>query len=144
MDWMGLEKIEKKFGLFRIQTHPIPLNPHGLRANRTSPNGQTALVPFLRWHGATKWLCIHIPAVWVSIGVDAFSERQTLNKNCGGALWSGADGPRPGAGARVLCLTAGRSTPWGRTVRACAGAAEDRRRRLDLAPGRDPVGEERS
>jgi hypothetical protein len=37
MDWMGLEKIEKKFDLFGIQTHPIPLNPHGLRANRTSP-----------------------------------------------------------------------------------------------------------
>jgi hypothetical protein len=30
--------------------------------------------------------------------VDAFLERQTLNKNCGGALWSGADGPRPGVG----------------------------------------------
>jgi hypothetical protein len=38
MDWMRLEKIEKKFDLFGIQTHPIPLNPHGLRANRTSPN----------------------------------------------------------------------------------------------------------
>jgi hypothetical protein len=38
MDWMGLEKILKKFDLFGIQTHPIPLNPHGLRANRTSPN----------------------------------------------------------------------------------------------------------
>jgi hypothetical protein len=37
MDWMGLEKILKKFDLFGIQTHPIPLNPHGLRANRTSP-----------------------------------------------------------------------------------------------------------
>jgi hypothetical protein len=24
--------------LFGIQTHPIPLNPHGLRANRTRPN----------------------------------------------------------------------------------------------------------
>jgi hypothetical protein len=32
----------------------------------------------------------------------------------------------------------------GRTVRAYAGATEDRRRRLDLAPGMDPVGEERS
>jgi hypothetical protein len=32
-----LEKNEKKFDLFGIQTHPIPLNPHGLRANRTSP-----------------------------------------------------------------------------------------------------------
>jgi hypothetical protein len=30
--------------------------------------------------------------------VDVFLERQTLNKNRGGALWSGADGPRPGAG----------------------------------------------
>jgi hypothetical protein len=37
MDWMGLEKIEKKFDLFGIQTHSISLNPHGLRANRTSP-----------------------------------------------------------------------------------------------------------
>jgi hypothetical protein len=30
--------------------------------------------------------------------VDAFLERQTLNKNRGGALWSGADGLRSGAG----------------------------------------------
>jgi hypothetical protein len=37
MDWMGLEKIVKKFDLFGIQIHPIPLNPHGLRADRTSP-----------------------------------------------------------------------------------------------------------
>jgi hypothetical protein len=56
----------------------------------------------------------------------------------------GPDGPRPGAGARVSCLTVVRSAPWDRTVRACTGAAEDHRRRLDLAPGRDPVGEERS
>jgi hypothetical protein len=28
----------------------------------------------------------------------------------------GPDGPRPGAGARVSCLTAGWSAPWGRTV----------------------------
>jgi hypothetical protein len=34
---MGLEKIMKKFDLRGIQTHPIPLNPHGLKANRTSP-----------------------------------------------------------------------------------------------------------
>jgi hypothetical protein len=33
--------------------------------------------------------------------VDAFLERQTLNKNRGGALCSGADGPRPGAGRSV-------------------------------------------
>jgi hypothetical protein len=37
MDWMGLEKIMKKFDLRGIQTHPIPFNPHGLKANRTSP-----------------------------------------------------------------------------------------------------------
>ena len=30
--------------------------------------------------------------------VDAFLERQTLNKNRGGALCTGADGPRAGAG----------------------------------------------
>jgi hypothetical protein len=39
MDWMGLEKIEKKFDFFGIKTHPISLNPYGLRANRTSPEG---------------------------------------------------------------------------------------------------------
>jgi hypothetical protein len=35
---MRLEKIVKTFNLSGIQTHPIPLNPHGLRANRTSLN----------------------------------------------------------------------------------------------------------
>jgi hypothetical protein len=59
------------------------------------------------------------------------------------ALCTGADGPRAGPdgprpGARLGLV------PDGRTVRACAGAVEDRRRRLDLAPGRDPVGEKRS
>ena len=96
--------------------------------------------------------------------VDAFLERQTLNKNRGGALCTGADGPRAGVGRSAAWCEArrcslhrgGRSAqgsdgprpgarlgllPDGRTVRACAGAAEDRRRRLDLAPGRDPVGE---
>jgi hypothetical protein len=65
----------------------------------------------------------------------------------GGALCTGADGPRPGAGrsvtwrrARVPCLTAEWSAPWDRTVRACAGAAKGRRRCLDLAPRRDPSG----
>jgi hypothetical protein len=58
-----------------------------------------------------------------------------------GALWSGADGPRPGAGRSAAWCRSPGSLPDGRTVRAYAGAAEDRRRRLDLAPGRDPVGE---
>jgi hypothetical protein len=56
----------------------------------------------------------------------------------------GPNGPRPGAGLRFSFLTVGRSVPWGWTVRACAGGGEGRRRCLDLAPGRDPVGEERS
>jgi hypothetical protein len=44
-------------------------------------------------------------------------------RTSGGALWSGMDGPRHRAGrfatwrrARVPCLMAGRSAPWGRTV----------------------------
>jgi hypothetical protein len=76
--------------------------------------------------------------------VGTFFGRQSLNTN---QWWCSLHmGGRSAAWceARVSCLTAGRSVPWGRTVRACAGAAEDRRRRLDLAPGRDPVGEERS
>jgi hypothetical protein len=67
--------------------------------------------------------------------VDAFPERQTLNKNRGGALCTGADGPRagpdgpqpgarrggtlcagadgprPGAWLGLLCLMARRSAP---------------------------------
>jgi hypothetical protein len=84
--------------------------------------------------------------------VDAFLERQILQEEPVAVLSGqartvrglGPDSPRPGTGARVSCLTAGRSAPWGRTVRAYAGVAEDHRRRLDLAPGRDPVEEERS
>jgi hypothetical protein len=34
---MRLEKIVKDFDLFGIETHPIPPNPYGLRAKRTSP-----------------------------------------------------------------------------------------------------------
>jgi hypothetical protein len=57
--------------------------------------------------------------------VDAFSERQTLNKNRGGALCTGADGPRAGAGRSAAWCEArrcslhrrGRSTAQGRTVR---------------------------
>jgi hypothetical protein len=78
------------------------------------------------------------------ISVDAFSERQTLSKNRGGALWSGADGPRPGAGWSATWRRGKGPLPDGRTVRAYAGAAEVAGGSLDLAPGRDPVGEERS
>jgi hypothetical protein len=83
--------------------------------------------------------------------VDTFWGANHSTRTSGGALCTGADGPRPGVErsaawreARVSCLTAERSVPWGRTVRACAGATEDRQRRLDLAPGGDTVGEERS
>jgi hypothetical protein len=54
MDWMGLEKIAKKFDLFGIQTHPIPLNPHGLRASRTSPKGGGT--PLSTGPAASQWL----------------------------------------------------------------------------------------
>jgi hypothetical protein len=68
-----------------------------------------------------------------------------------GILCAGADCPRPGAGRSAAWCAAGASLPDGRTVRAlgpdgprvCRGGG-NRRRRLDLAPGRDPVGEERS
>jgi hypothetical protein len=111
----------------------------------------------------------------MSVVLTLFWSAKYSRRTGGGALWSGADGPRPGAGrsatwreaavlsgqtrmvhgigpdgprpgagARVPCLTGRRSAPYGRTVRSCTGAAEDRRRRLDLAYGRDPVGEERS
>jgi hypothetical protein len=46
--------------------------------------------------------------------------------------------------ARVSCPTAGQLAHWGRTVRAYVGGNEGRRRRLDLALGKDPAGEERS
>jgi hypothetical protein len=94
--------------------------------------------------------------------VDAFPERQTLNKNRGGALCTRADGPRAGPdgprpGARRGCtLCAGADCPWpgagrsaawcaaraslpdGRTVRALeAGrsARTQRRRKSPAAPG---------
>jgi hypothetical protein len=76
-----------------------------------------------------------------------FRSAKYSRRTGGGALWSGADGPRPGAGrsatwrrAQVLYLTTGRSAPWGPDglrVRRGGGSC---RRCLDLAPGRDPVG----
>jgi hypothetical protein len=56
----------------------------------------------------------------------------------------GPDGPRPGARLGLLCLTAGRTAPWGPDGPRVRRGGGSRRRRLDLAPGRDPVGEERS
>jgi hypothetical protein len=36
MDYVGFEKIMKDFNLFRIETHSILPNSHGLRAKRTN------------------------------------------------------------------------------------------------------------
>jgi hypothetical protein len=90
--------------------------------------------------------------------VDAFLERQTLNKNRGGALCSGADGPRarpngPRPGARrggTLCAGAdcprpgaGRSAAWcasraslpdGRTDRALGAGRSARTQRRRKSP----------
>jgi hypothetical protein len=81
---------------------------------------------------------------------------------------TGPDGPRPDVRRRCSLVRRGRSAAQGRTVRdrvqelgfpawrsdgprpmagrsaRAQGAVKGCRRRLDLAPGRDPVGEERS
>jgi hypothetical protein len=70
--------------------------------------------------------------------VDAFSERQSLNKNCGGALWSGADGPRHRAGRSVTWRRGKGSLPDGWTVRALGPDGPHVRRgsgRSPTAPG---------
>ena len=90
--------------------------------------------------------------------VDAFSERQTLNKNRGGALCTGADGPRAGAGRSAAWCEArgcslrkgGLSGPRVRTVRPSGREpgllhqVADRlrltREHRRLAPGRGPSG----
>jgi hypothetical protein len=81
-------------------------------------------------------------------------------KTGGGALCTGADGPRPGVGLEFPAWRAGRSSSRVRARVSCLAGrkvlayrpngphvrrgGEGRRRRLDLAPGRDSVGEERS
>jgi hypothetical protein len=52
----------------------------------------------------------------------------------------GPDGPRPGTGGGVPCLTVGRSAPTGRTVRACAGAAKVAGDAWISLPGGTPSG----
>jgi hypothetical protein len=83
--------------------------------------------------------------------VDAFPERQTLNKNRDSALCTGADGPRAGPdgprpGARhggTLCAGVGRSAAWcaaraslpdGRTVRALGAGRSARTQRRWKSP----------
>jgi hypothetical protein len=69
----------------------------------------------------------------------------------GGIFCAGADCPRPGAGRSAAWCAAEASLPDGRTVRTLGPdgprvrrGGGSRQQRLDLAPGRDPVGEERS
>jgi hypothetical protein len=52
----------------------------------------------------------------------------------------GSDGPRPGTGAGVPCLTVGRSATTGQTVRACAGAAKVAGGAWISLPGGTPSG----
>jgi hypothetical protein len=49
--------------------------------------------------------------------VDAFSERQTLDKNRGGAFCTGADGPHAGAGQSATWCEAAVLSAQARTVR---------------------------
>jgi hypothetical protein len=74
----------------------------------------------------------------------------TVLRTDGGVLGTVADGPRPGAGRSANWSRA--RVPWltDRTVRAYRPDGPHvrrgggvRRRRLNLAPGRDPVGEKR-
>jgi hypothetical protein len=80
-----------------------------------------------------------------------FSGAKHYVRTGSGALCRGADGPRPGAGQSATWYRGWRSLPDGRTVRAyrpdgprVRRGGEGRRWCLDLAPGRDPVREERS
>jgi hypothetical protein len=99
--------------------------------------GETSLEPAIegRFDGSR---CV-VPSGVAKKYVDAFWGANHSTRTSGGALYTGADGPRPGM--RLGFMPDDRTV---RTVCACAGAAEDHRWRLDLAPGRDPVGEERS
>jgi hypothetical protein len=74
----------------------------------------------------------------------------TALRTCGGALCTGVDGPRPGAGrsvtwrrARVPFLTSRAVRAWRPDALRVHRDGGVRRRRLKLAPGMDPVGEER-
>jgi hypothetical protein len=75
----------------------------------------------------------------------------TVLRTGGGALCVSADGPRAGAGQSATWPRGWRSFLTGRTIRACRPdglrlrrGGGVRRHCMDLTPGRDPVGEERS
>ena len=83
-------------------------------------------------------LDVFVPSGVAKKYVDAFLERQTLNKNRGGALCTGADGPRAGAGRSAAWCESPSSLPDGRTVRALGPDGPRVRRgggRSPAAPG---------
>jgi hypothetical protein len=120
MDWVGLEKIEKKFDLFRIQTHPIPLNPHGLRANRTSPYEALAR----EWSSPTlrPW-----PWVWDN---DAAHEHHSGDGDQGARelIPTGAGSQPPSSSSGGTCK--GSSAPADAVLAHCAAHLSHRLRRV--------------
>jgi hypothetical protein len=92
------------------------------------------------------FICV-VPCGVAKKCVGAFLGANHCVRTDSGALCTGADGPRPGAGRNVTWGRARVSCLMGRTV--CAyrpdgprvrRGGEGRRRCLDLAPGRDPSG----
>jgi hypothetical protein len=101
-------------------------------------SGTTILFVFFAFHPNKQYIYIYIyhqqsnitdilQTIYITVGT--FFGRQSLNTNRGGALCTGADGPRPGAGrsatwrrARVSCLTAGRSTRAQGAAKLAGGA----------------------
>jgi hypothetical protein len=82
-------------------------------------------------------ICV-VPSGVAKKYVDAFLECQTPNKNRGGALWSGADGPRPRAGRSVTWRRGKGLLPDGRMVRTLGPDGPRVRRgdrRSPAAPG---------
>jgi hypothetical protein len=92
-----------------------------------------------------------VPSGVVKSVLVPFSDANHYLRTGGGALCTGADGPWLGVGrsttwgrARVSCLmcrTVRALGPNGPRMRRGSGV---HRQRLDVAPGRDPIGEERS
>jgi hypothetical protein len=115
----------------------------------TSANGKFVLTPFRSAKHSTR--TVAVPSAQGRTVRAQGPDGPRPGARCGGALCAGADCPRPGAGRSAAWCAARASLPDGRTVRALRPdgprvrrGGGSRRRRLDLAPGRDPVGEERS
>jgi hypothetical protein len=66
----------------------------GLNMSSPAESPKSMLTPFRSAKHSTKTVAVLSGQAWTVRGL-------------------GSDGPRPGIGARFLCLTAGRSAPWG-------------------------------